>query len=158
MDRREFIAELRREMSGGFSTAEIEDAVSYYEDYIDMQIKKGKREDEILRQLGSPRLIAKSMKAAGRGTGGTMSGRAGSAGRYASGGSTFFNGEPSRAEDPDSDGRMHTFRIPLWLVLLIVLFVLIAVLSFVFRLLIAVLPILLVVIGIISIYRYFQRR
>lgn len=158
MDRREFIAELRREMSGGFSTAEIEDAVSYYEDYIDMQIKKGKREDEILRQLGSPRLIAKSMKAAGRGTGGTMSGRAGSAGRYASGGSTFFNEEPSRAEDPDSDGRMHTFRIPLWLVLLIVLFVLIAVLSFVFRLLIAVLPILLVVIGIIAIYRYFQRR
>lgn len=155
MNRREFIAELRREMSGGFSTAEIEDAVSYYEDYIDMQIKKGKREDEVLRQLGSPRLIAKSMKAAGRGTGGTMSGRAG---RYASGGSTFFNEEPSRAEDPDSDGRMHTFRIPLWLVLLIVLFVLIAVLSFVFRLLIAVLPILLVVIGIIAIYRYFQRR
>lgn len=158
MDRREFIAELRREMSGGFSTAEIEDAVSYYEDYIDMQIKKGKREDEILRQLGSPRLIAKSMKAAGRGTGGTMSGRAGSAGRYASGGSTFFYGEPSRDEDADSDGRMHTFRIPLWLVLLIVLFVVIAVLSFVFRLLIAVLPILLVVIGIIAIYRYFQRR
>lgn len=155
MDRREFIAELRREMSGGFSTAEIEDAVSYYEDYIDMQIKKGKREDEVLRQLGSPRLIAKSMKAAGRGTGGAMGGRAG---RYASGGSAFFNEEPSRDEDTDSDGRMHTFRIPLWLVLLIVLFVLIVVLSFVFRLLIAVLPILLVVIGVIAIYRYFQRR
>lgn len=158
MDRREFIAELRREMSGGFSAAEIEDAVSYYEDYIDMQIKKGKREDEILRALGSPRLIAKSMKAAGRGTGGAMSGGSGSAGRYASGGSTFFNAEPSGDGDTDSDGRMHTFRIPLWLVLLIVLVVLLAVLSLIFRLLVAVLPILLVGIGILTIYRYFQRR
>lgn len=158
MDRREFTAELRREMSGGFSTAEIEDAVSYYEDYIDMQMKKGKREDEVLRELGSPRLIAKSMKAAGGGAGGAMGGRGGSAGSDASGRGSFFNGEPSRDEDTDFNGRTHTFRIPLWLVLLIVLFVLLAVLSLVFRLLVAVLPILLVVIGVVTIYRYFQRR
>lgn len=138
MDRQEFIAELRRAMSGGFSPAEIEDTVSYYEDYIDMQIKKGKREEEVLRELGSPRLLAKSMRAAGENAGG--------------------GGASAAEEDAAYGGRIHTFRLPMWLVLLVVLLLLLAVLTLVFRLLAAALPIIVVAVGIVTIYRFFSKK
>lgn len=138
MNRQEFIAELRRSMSGSFSAAEIEDTVSYYEDYIDMQVKKGKREDEVLSELGSPRLLAKSMKAAGQNAGG--------------------GGASASEEDSAYGGRIHTFRLPTWLFLLIVLLILLAVLTIVFRVLVAVLPIIVVVVGIVAVYRFFSKK
>ena len=44
MNRQEFIRELRIAMSGHFSSAEIQENVEYYEDYIDMQLRKWKTE------------------------------------------------------------------------------------------------------------------
>lgn len=61
MDRRTFTEELRRALSGHLKAAAVDRHVSYYEEYIDMQFKKGMRSEEILHQLGSPRLIAKSI-------------------------------------------------------------------------------------------------
>lgn len=154
MNRQEFVAELRRAMSGSFSAAEIEDTAAYYEDYITMQIKKGKSEEEVLRELGSPRLIAKSMKAAGGNTGGNAGARrstVGGAGRTA-GSDTPYD------EDASFNGGMHMFRLPMWLVLLVVLLLLLAVLMILFRLLIALLPIILVTVGIITLYRYFSKK
>ncbi len=69
MNRQEFIRELRISMSGHFSVAEIQENVDYYEDYIDMQLRKGKTEAQVLDELGDPRLLIKSMKAAGKGNG-----------------------------------------------------------------------------------------
>lgn len=150
MNRQEFVTELRRAMSGSFSAAEIEDTADYYEDYITMQIKKGKSEEEVLRELGSPRLIAKSMKAAG--------GNAG-ARRSAVGGVGHTTGSSAPyEEDVSFNGGMHMFRLPMWLVLLVVLLLLLAVLTIVFRMLIALLPIILVVVGIITLYRYFSKK
>lgn len=150
MNRQEFVTELRRAMSGSFSAAEIEDTADYYEDYITMQIKKGKSEEEVLRELGSPRLIAKSMKAAG--------GNAG-ARRSAVGGVGHTTGSDAPyEEDVSFNGGMHMFRLPMWLVLLVVLLLLLAVLTIVFRMLIALLPIILVAVGIITLYRYFSKK
>lgn len=194
MSRQEFIGELRRAMSGSFSAAEIEDAAVYYEDYITMQVKKGKREEEVLRKIGSPRLIAKSMKAAvrsaGRSTGahrnaGWNAGAQGSAGgstgahrnagwnagaqgsdsanagawRRESGqaGSAAYDGGTANDEKDGYNGRMHTFRLPMWLVLLVVLLVLLIVFTIVFHLIIALLPISFFVLGIITLYRYFYK-
>lgn len=64
MDRRTFTEDLRRALSGQLKAAVVDRHVSYYEEYIDMQFKKGMREEEILQLLGSPRLIAKSIIAA----------------------------------------------------------------------------------------------
>ncbi|MBD5469029.1 MAG: DUF1700 domain-containing protein [Lachnospiraceae bacterium] len=158
MNRQEFVAELRRAMSGSFSTAEIEDTAAYYEDYITMQIKKGKSEEEVLRELGSPRLIAKSMKAAGGNAAGSAGGNTdarrstvGGAGRTAGSGAPYD-------EDVSFNGGMHMFRLPMWLVLLVVLLILLAVLTILFHLLIALLPIILVAVGIITLYRYFSKK
>lgn len=162
MDRQEFIAELRRAMSGSFSAAEIADTAAYYEEYITMQIKKGKQEDEVLRELGSPRLIAKSMKAAGGSTGGIHGGAGAQSSVHGSAGGRSgrrsADDDPVYDEDAECNGRMHTFRLPMWLVLLIVLLVLLAILMIVLRLLFALLPIILVVVGIVTLYRYFSKK
>lgn len=62
MNKAEFVASLRRSMSGIEDYEYVNDTISYYEHYIDEKIRKGESEDEVLSQLGDPRLIAKSIK------------------------------------------------------------------------------------------------
>lgn len=61
MNRYEFIDDLRRCLSAELNAASVNEHITYYEQYIDMQLKKGKTEQEVLEELGSPRLIAKSI-------------------------------------------------------------------------------------------------
>lgn len=70
MDRREFVEELRRALSGNMRAQTVDRHVSYYDEYIDMQLKKGMTEAEILEFLGSPRLLAKSIIAMEEAAGG----------------------------------------------------------------------------------------
>lgn len=53
--------ELRMSLSGNVSADVINDNLSYYENFIDMQQRKGRDIDEILDELGSPRLLAKTI-------------------------------------------------------------------------------------------------
>ena len=48
-------------MEGQVPVNEIEDSVLYYRDYFSRQEAAGRTEQEILEELGSPRLIAKSI-------------------------------------------------------------------------------------------------
>ena len=61
MDRESFINELRIALSGKVPVTVIEDNVSYYEEYIISQVRMGKTEEQVLAQLGSPRLLAKTI-------------------------------------------------------------------------------------------------
>ena len=61
MTRNEFLDGLRRALAGKVDLEQINETVRYYEDYIDIQIKSGKSEKEILENLGKPQLIAKSI-------------------------------------------------------------------------------------------------
>lgn len=67
MNRYIFIEELRKALSGSFSANEIDEHATYYEEFIDMQLKKGKTEEEVLQELGNPRLLAKSINDANGG-------------------------------------------------------------------------------------------
>ncbi len=160
MNRQEFIRELRRAMSGSFPAGEIDRTAAYYEDYLDMRLKKGDSEEEILRELGDPRLLAKSMKAAsgsgagGRAAFGTGAG-SGAGGRTASGAAK----DPWQADEGEaSGGRRRLIRIPLWLVWVLLLLIVLAVVTIVFRLLAAALPIILIAAGIIALYRFFVQK
>lgn len=75
MDRQEFINRLRRSLSDVEDYEYINDTVNYYENYIDSEIRKGENEEAVLRMLGDPGLIAKSIKAS-RGEVGTTAGTA----------------------------------------------------------------------------------
>ncbi len=61
MTRFEFTIKLRKALSGRVNHVIVNDNVAYYENYIDAEMKKGRKEKEILEELGDPRLIAKQL-------------------------------------------------------------------------------------------------
>lgn len=61
MDKNEFIEKLQRTLAGGLNSGQVMDNVRYYQDYIESEIRKGSTEEEVLAQLGDPRLLAKSI-------------------------------------------------------------------------------------------------
>ncbi len=64
MSKQEFVNRLRISLSGKVSPALVEENASYYEEYINTQIRLGQREETVLESLGDPRLIARSIVAA----------------------------------------------------------------------------------------------
>ena len=61
MTKRQFMEELRSSLEGMVSQAVIQENMNYYEDYINEQIRNGKNEQDVFNELGSPRLIARSI-------------------------------------------------------------------------------------------------
>lgn len=61
MDRYEFISTLRTALTGKVPATTVEDNVQYYEEYIEIQLRQGKSEEEVLEGLGDPRLLAKTI-------------------------------------------------------------------------------------------------
>ena len=61
MNKEAFIDTLRRALYGKVSDYELTDHVRYYEDYIRQEINRGRSEQEVLEELGDPRLIARTI-------------------------------------------------------------------------------------------------
>lgn len=66
MGKAEFLSDLRMALAGRVEADQAAEHVRYYEEYINMQIRMGKSEAEVLAALGSPRLIAKTITSAGQ--------------------------------------------------------------------------------------------
>ena len=64
MKKAEYLQVLEKALVGNVSPQELQDIVSYYRDYIDMEIRKGKSEEDVINQLGNPRHLVKSIIAA----------------------------------------------------------------------------------------------
>ncbi len=62
MNREEFLQSLRRDLSGDVPQDVLEENVQYYREYIDGEIAKGRSEEEVIEELGTPRLIAKNIE------------------------------------------------------------------------------------------------
>lgn len=61
MNRTEFLSELRIALQGQVDQATINDTLHYYENYIMEESRKGRSEQEVLDELGNPRLLAKTI-------------------------------------------------------------------------------------------------
>lgn len=61
MTKQEFLHELRIALQGEISQAAINENIRYYDNYIMEEARKGKSEEEVIAQLGNPRLIAKTL-------------------------------------------------------------------------------------------------
>ncbi len=61
MTKREFLDTLRRSLNGKMTEAEVADNIAYYENYISQSVSGGKSEEQVLSELGDPRLIAKTI-------------------------------------------------------------------------------------------------
>ena len=61
MTRDAFLQELRIALQGHLPQAQVNEHLSYYENYIIEESRKGRTEEEVLKDLGNPRLIAKTL-------------------------------------------------------------------------------------------------
>ena len=62
MNCEDFLRQFREALDGKVSEGIIQDNENYYRSYIDSQIRSGKTEEEVLRSLGEPRLLAKTIE------------------------------------------------------------------------------------------------
>lgn len=61
MTKQEFLHELQIALQGEISQAAVNENIRYYDNYIMEESRKGKSEEEVIAQLGNPRLIAKTL-------------------------------------------------------------------------------------------------
>lgn len=61
MTKNDFILKLRRSLAGKLGSEEISEAASYYEEYIEIHVRKGQKEEQVVELLGDPALLAKSI-------------------------------------------------------------------------------------------------
>lgn len=61
MTKNDFLLQLRRSLSGKMGSAEINELAAYYEEYIEIQVRKGEEEQRVITDLGEPALLVKSI-------------------------------------------------------------------------------------------------
>lgn len=61
MNKQEFLEQMRTALSGEVSPAVIQENMSYYDSYISEEMRKGRSEQEVMDELGDPRLIARTI-------------------------------------------------------------------------------------------------
>lgn len=62
MNKAEFLNGLKKSLSDTFNSEQVNTSVSFYINYINEEIAKGRDEEEVVDELGDPRLIAKTIK------------------------------------------------------------------------------------------------
>ncbi len=149
MDKQEFLEKLRLALSGKVAPGVVSENLTYYENYINTELRKGKSEREVLDALGDPRLIARTIV--------ETSGRAASAE-----GSGFSEGGAYQGTGTYGDGREgwtsgnKMFRVSGWMVLLLVLIVVVVVLGLVFSVLRYLMPVLLPILAVAFLVKLFR--
>lgn len=61
MSKREFLQKLKEYLSYELPESYVDSNVRYYSDYIDNEVKNGRKRDEVLEDLGDPQLIARTI-------------------------------------------------------------------------------------------------
>lgn len=138
MTKFEFTDRLRKALSGRVNHSVVNDHVAYYEKYIDAEIKKGRSEQEVLQELGDPRLIAK----------------------------TIIEAEKAGGDAPDlpeEDGSQYgfngrSFRMPFWVFVIILLLATVLLFKVIGIMLALLLPIAVPIVLVYMLIRYFRRR
>lgn len=139
MERQEFINGLKAALSGRLPAAEVEEHIDYYQDYINREIRSGRSGEEVLGELGDPRLIARTI--------------------------LQTSGQPARPDGMDADRRDETnassvsgfsARIPAWLIALVCVVVVLVILGAVFSVLSAFLPLIIVMAVVLLLIKVFR--
>lgn len=61
MNREEFLEILNTQLQGEIPSTEVSQHLAYYDRFIQQKISQGQTEDQVLEELGDPRLIAKTL-------------------------------------------------------------------------------------------------
>lgn len=146
MDRIEFVDKLQHALSGGLSSAAVAENVQYYREYIDVEIRKGRSEEEVLGSLGDPRLLAKSIIEANK--------RAG----QNEGTNQNYDEETPGSVYGEQEGKKGAVRVPGWLIGLIVVVVLLLIIGVVFSVISFLAPIIIPVLIVLLLVNFFKGR
>lgn len=148
MDRTEFIDRLQRALAGGVNSSRVAENVQYYREYIDVEIRKGRSEEEVLASLGDPRLLAKSIIEANK--------RAG----ISEGTNRTYDEETDTDKygKRDQTGRINAVRVPGWLVLLIAVVIFLLIIGVAFSMISFLAPIIIPVLVVVLVVNYFKGR
>lgn len=142
MTKQEFLDGLRRSLSGGLETAEMNEHIRYYSDYIDSQIRMGVSEEEVMTSLGDPRLIAKTLL-----------------------GMEEIEAVTEEYVEEDGNGDANyryfningkTFKMPGWLFTILICTICFFVLTFIFALMTRLLPFFFFLFFVVFMFRFFK--
>lgn len=143
MNCEDFLRQFREALDGKVPESVIQDNVSYYRTYIGSQTAGGRSESDVLRMLGDPRLLAKTIEESSKFAtdhGGRSEGGFGSSNSYA--GRNYANYSSAKSADYDYADAPDEKRgrIPGWLITCIVVVAAVLVLSVVFRVFVFLVP------------------
>lgn len=160
MNKQEFIDRLRAALNGRIPAPQVEDTVNYYQDYINMEMRKGRTEEEVLQSLGDPRLIARTIVQTNGDAGDDPGVRTGA---YQDSGyrdsyyqNTDRQAYGSQGAYDDYSYNHKSFRVPGWLLGLIIALVLFLLISLVFSVLSFLAPVIIVLAAVIFMVKLFR--
>lgn len=156
MNRNEFIDKLQRTLAGGLNCNQVADNVRYYQDYIDTEIRKGRSEADVLAGLGDPRLLAKSIIEANKHAGVNEGTNRGYDEEMTADSSYGSENRRKDAYYDTTSGNGRVFRVPGWLILLIVTVVVILIIGVAFSLISVLAPIIIPILIVILLIRIFR--
>lgn len=145
MDRTEFIDRLQRALAGGVNSSRVAENVQYYREYIDVEIRKGRSEKEVLDSLGDPRLLAKSIIEANK--------RAG-----ISEGTNRTYDEGTESEKHGEKRAERIMRVPGWLIGLTGVVIFLLIIGVVFSVISFLAPIIIPVLLVVLVVNYLKGR
>ena len=146
MDRIEFVDKLQHALSGGLGSAMVAENVQYYREYIDVEIRKGRSEEEVIGSLGDPRLLAKSIIEANK--------RAG----QNEGTNRNYDEETPGNDFGRQEASSGPVRVPGWLILLIVVVVLLLIIGVAFSVISFLAPVIIPVLVVLLVINFFKGR
>lgn len=126
MGKNEFLCQLRNCLSGKLPPFEVEEHISYYDNYISAKVRQGMSEEQVVMELSSPAFIAKSILSAAAAKEGYQEEDLGE----------------RRKNDWNENSSFRPVSIPLWLKITFVFMIIILILILLMKLFIMVIPIL----------------
>ncbi len=145
MRKTEFLQELREALEGEVSASAIQSNISYYDQYISQEMAKGRSEEEVIEEIGSPRLIARTIIDSNEGAGETYQGGSYTSEGTAGSGRTAssYNGTSPEQDDGGLPPNFHYIDLNKWywkvllsVAVIVILFVLFALVGGIFTILI----------------------
>jgi len=141
MTKNEFLEQLQRALVSRVSSSLVNENLSYYEEYIATQVRAGRSEESVIESLGDPRLLARSIADAEKRAGAEV---------------TDDADDETYEQD---DNLMHrSYKLPGWLILIGVLFVIILVLSLAFSVIRVLLPVIIPIAIVVYFVRILQSK
>lgn len=153
MTKQEFLEILRQALNGRVASDQLTENMRFYEDYINMEVRKGKSEEEVLAALGDPRLIARTIVETNGGQGRQSAEFNGGSGGQYGGREGQEYGAYGQSEGMP---RKLFVRMPAWVWVILLILVVVLILSAVFSVLAAILPVLLPILLVLLMVKVFR--